>query len=563
MLGLIRNAKTRTKLLLGFGTMMLFVGLIAGVGSWGLTTLHHSLGQLHDDHFEICVSLSDAASRMNAQRAHLLAMMQAKERAAQEKEHEAIRQASRECEATLDHLQKANLAPDTRTKLAAVRQSWDDYRKACDNELIPAVYAGRTQEALALATGVQRDHFRKSADGIRAIVNESRTQALRFKMEGDERYDTVRLYFLIICGAALAAGVILALVFNRMIAMPLVDMGNAIDRLSAGDLRVSVATESKDEVGQVAHAIRSMAERLRALMGHIDRSAAQVSAASQHLVGASQEMSAGTQEQAASLEETAASLEQITSSVKQSADMAKEASQVAAQSHEAADNGGKVVTQAIGAMTEIHQSSRRITDIIGTIDEIAFQTNLLALNAAVEAARAGEQGRGFAVVAGEVRNLAQRAAAAAKEIKALIHDSVKKVEDGSALVNRSGQALEGIAASVRRVTDLMAEIAATSQEQATGINQVNQAVAQMDSAVQRSAGQTEELSATAESMSQQAAELQRLIAQFQFDRESAPAVPAPVAARRATAPASAPRADRNDVVVSIAPVNGVDGFKEF
>ncbi len=244
-----------------------------------------------------------------------------------------------------------------------------------------------------------------------------------------------------------------------------------------------------------------------------------VASASQQLAGAAAELSSGAQEQASSLEETASSLEEITSTIQQNADNAQQANQLAGSSRRVAENGGEVVSKAVKGMGEINTASKRIADIITAIDEIAFQTNLLALNAAVEAARAGEQGRGFAVVAGEVRNLAQRSAGAAKEIKSLIQDSVGKVSTGSELVNESGRTLGEIVTSVKRVTDIVSEIAAASREQASGIEQVNRAVTQMDQVVQTNAAQTEELSATAEQLSDKAIQLQAVVSQFNLTRE--------------------------------------------
>jgi methyl-accepting chemotaxis protein len=247
-----------------------------------------------------------------------------------------------------------------------------------------------------------------------------------------------------------------------------------------------------------------------------------VASASQQLAAASEELSSGAQEPASSLEETASSLEEITGTIQQNADNAQQANQLAGNSRSVAEKGGEVVGRAVQGMSEINVASKKIADIITAIDEIAFQTNLLALNAAVEAARAGEQGRGFAVVAGEVRNLAQRSAGAAKEIKGLIQDSVAKVQAGTELVNQSGHTLAEIVTSVKRVTDIVSEIAAASREQAGGMEQVNKAVTQMDQVTQGNASQTEELSGTAEGLASQAAQLQQLVAQFNLvkrDRE--------------------------------------------
>jgi methyl-accepting chemotaxis protein len=252
-------------------------------------------------------------------------------------------------------------------------------------------------------------------------------------------------------------------------------------------------------------------------LSEVRATADNVASASQQLAAASQQISTGAQEQASSLEETASSLEEITATIRQNADNADQANQLSARSREVAEKGGKVVGDAVTGMQEINAASKRIADIITAIDEIAFQTNLLALNAAVEAARAGEQGRGFAVVAGEVRNLAQRSAGAAKEIKGLIQDSVRKVEVGTNLVNQSGETLNEIISSVKRVTDIVAEISAASREQATGIEQVNRAVAQMDQVTQENASQTEELSGTAEGLSGQAEGLQQLVRKFTLD----------------------------------------------
>jgi methyl-accepting chemotaxis protein len=304
-----------------------------------------------------------------------------------------------------------------------------------------------------------------------------------------------------------------------------------------------------------------------------------VASASQQLAAASEQLSSGAQQSASSLEETASSLEEITATVRQNADNADQANQLANSSRETAEKGGAVVAQAVDAMGEINRSSRKIADIITTIDEIAFQTNLLALNAAVEAARAGEQGRGFAVVAGEVRNLAQRSATAAREIKGLIEDSVQKVETGSELVNKSGETLGAIVTSVKRVTDIVAEIAAASREQTVGIEQINKAVAQMDQVTQSNASQTEEMSGTAVALSGQAEQLQAVVAQFNLNRDAqqpakstnyAPAKQPQAQsyagpskpAKRKSAPAKSP-SRRTEELELVGAGAGHDGFEEF
>ncbi len=314
-----------------------------------------------------------------------------------------------------------------------------------------------------------------------------------------------------------------------------------VSALAAGDFTRQIPDLGTDGVGQVAAGLNRAVATVRTALEGVREVSDQLADASAQLAAASDEISAGAQEQASSLEETASTLEEITATVRQNSDAAQQARQLASGSKDVAEKGGQVVGSAVGAMGEINQSSKKIADIITTIDEIAFQTNLLALNAAVEAARAGEQGRGFAVVAAEVRNLAQRSATAAKEIKGLIQDSVKKVGAGTDLVNRSGSTLDEIVTSVKRVTDIVTEIAAASREQSTGIDQVNKAVTQMDAVTQRNAGQTEELSATAQTLTGQASQLRELVARFKLSEAAVPAHP-PAAPARTARPAPKPRA---------------------
>ena len=319
--------------------------------------------------------------------------------------------------------------------------------------------------------------------------------------------------------AAVLIGIALAWLLVRVIQRPIggepVEMAAITQQIAHGDLTVRF-TDTGKETGVYA-AMRDMVQQLKAMVGQVTQATSQVSSAAAEIAQGSADLSQRTEEQASALEETASSMEELTSTVKQSADNAGQANQLAGAARTQAEQGGQVVDQAVTAMSAINASSRKIADIIGVIDEIAFQTNLLALNAAVEAARAGEQGRGFAVVAGEVRKLAQRSADAAKEIKALITDSVTKVEDGSKLVDRAGQTLRTIMDSVKKVSDIVAEIAAAAREQASGIEQVNKAILQMDQATQQNAALVEETASASQAMGDQAYELQELMRFFTLD----------------------------------------------
>jgi methyl-accepting chemotaxis protein len=339
------------------------------------------------------------------------------------------------------------------------------------------------------------------------VAQEMRTQA-------DKSFKRVSAFIIgaIVIGLGIAA--LAGVLIIRSIMSALNAAVSIADRISSGELGNNVRVDSRDELGRLLEALQRMDAKLVDIVGGVRGSADAVGAAARQLSHGNDDLSQRTQEQAAALEETASSMEQMTATVKQNADNARQANQLAVGAREQAEKGGAVVQRAISAVGEINNSSRKIADIIGVIDEIAFQTNLLALNAAVEAARAGEQGRGFAVVATEVRNLAQRSASAAKEIKGLINDSVDKVKIGSELVDESGKTLSEIMESVKKVTDIVAEIAAASEEQSAGIEQVNNAVSQMDNVTQQNAALVEEASAASKSMEQQSTTLVSQIGYF-------------------------------------------------
>ncbi|MCP5197602.1 MAG: nitrate- and nitrite sensing domain-containing protein [Gammaproteobacteria bacterium] len=313
---------------------------------------------------------------------------------------------------------------------------------------------------------------------------------------------------------------VITLVSIRVIKKPLREVVEAANRIAHGDLTNKLESRFHDEIGRLLQAMQIMQDSLQKTVGEVRIATHTVNTAAAEMAQGSADLSQRTEEQASALEETASSMEELTSTVRQSADNAGQANRLAEAARNQAEQGGQVVDQAVAAMGAIHVSSRKIADIIGVIDEIAFQTNLLALNAAVEAARAGEQGRGFAVVAGEVRKLAQRSADAAKEIKVLITDSATKVEDGSRLVEQSGQTLQEIVIAVKKVSDIVAEMAAAAREQASGIEQVNKAILQIDQATQQNAALVQETAAASRAVGEQTNQLHTLMDFFRLESES-------------------------------------------
>jgi aerotaxis receptor len=335
--------------------------------------------------------------------------------------------------------------------------------------------------------------------------------------------------------------VLFGMICHRIAVVPLERTRDDIERMSSGDLTGRIHASGAGEVARMMQSLRILQINIKLLVGQIKQSTGLVYLSCSEIASGNSDLSGRTESQASSLEETASSMEELTSTVRQNAENARQANQLVVSTADVAVKGGQVVDQVVDTMASIKDSSRKIADIIGVIDGIAFQTNILALNAAVEAARAGEQGRGFAVVASEVRNLAQRSAGAAKEIKALIEDSVGKVDAGSELVDEAGLAMNEIVGSVKHVTSFMSEIAAASQEQSAGIEQVNQAVGQMDEITQQNAALVEEAAAAADCMRTQAHKLAELVSAFTLvqggegaasaRRDSRPTLPGRPAAR--------------------------------
>jgi methyl-accepting chemotaxis protein len=390
----------------------------------------------------------------------------------------------------------------------------------------------------------------EALDALGQLEDKQNTQS---QVDAEAAFANARNFMLVLLALAVVMGVAAAVVITRGLLKQLGGEPGYTARIAGsiahGDLSIAIETKQSDR-GSLLVEMKEMRNSLVGIVSQVRRGTETIGTASREIAAGNIDLSSRTELQASSLEKTASAMERLTGTVKQNADNAREANQLAATASDVASKGGQVVSQVVETMGSINHSANKIVDIIGVIDGIAFQTNILALNAAVEAARAGEQGRGFAVVASEVRNLAQRSAAAAKEIKALIGDSVDKVERGSKLVGQAGVTMDEVVASVKRVTDIMGEIANASAEQSAGIEQVNHSIIEMDSMTQQNAALVEEAAAAAQSLQDQAAELARVVSIFKLDdgEESfgatLSAIAAPAAPVAASVPAVRPPARR-------------------
>src|SRR6185369_4548139 len=442
-----------------------------------------------------------------------------------------ISELQKEVEGLLDSTQAKSLFDEINAK----RKSYLDIRKS----VLEKKKAGQTEEALALLNASMLPAVDAYIGSIRGLGEHYTGEAERDAASAAATAESGRNLLAGVCLAGVFLGLLFSWWITSSITGPIREAVSVARRVADGDLTVKVQVGDRTETGQLLQALSDMTLNLRSLVGAVATGAHTVSGTSGQIAQGNLDLSQRTEEQAATLQETASSMEELTSTVMQNADNARQASELARGASGIAQKGGEVVDQVLNTMDGISDASRKIADIIGVIDGIAFQTNILALNAAVEAARAGDQGRGFAVVAAEVRNLAHRSAAAAKEIKTLIGDSVQKVQAGSSQANAAGHKMVEVISSVKKVTDLMAEIAAASQEQSSGIEQVNTAVTQMDQTVQQNAALVEEASGAAESMKDQAGALLQLVSKFKLGGEHSDmatpyaAAPAPAAARAA------------------------------
>src|SRR5471030_76475 len=523
----VKNLKIGTRLYFGFGVILILLACVSGVGLLHLRDFNKNAGHIVNDKypkvFHAISVASDVKDNALAMRNILLLSDP------DEIKHQifVIADTKKSIEKHFAELQRLVSSGRGLVLLGAVNEARAQYVVE-QRKFMTLAGDGKKDEASALLLGKLAEQQRDYMTALNAIADHQTVSMSEDVQLADQAYQRSVTILLSLTMAAFVLGGVAALLITRSITIPLHYSIKIADTVAAGDLTLRIDVRSRDEMGQLLRALKNMTGSLINIVGQVRNGTDIIASASDQIASASQDLSARTEQQAGSLEETASSMEELSSTVKQNANHARHANQLAISASEVAIRGGAVVSQVVDTMGAINASSRKIVDIIGVIDGIAFQTNILALNAAVEAARAGEQGRGFAVVASEVRSLAQRSAQAAKEIGVLINDSVENIKSGSEQVTRAGDAMEKIVTSVSHVNDIMSEIASASTEQSKGISQIGTAVVQMDSVTQQNATLVQQSAAAAASLEEQARQLTEIVSVFKVEESPAASANSPL-----------------------------------
>ena len=536
----LRNLPIGTRLGVGFGVVILGivgVGIAAFVALAGVTS---EFTKLTENYIPKVMAVQDAQDNTNtvARAVRNIGLFSdARIRAA---EAERIVKARADNNEIFAKLEKEITTPKGKELLKEAEGKRGAYTQALDRT-IAAFQNGKDAEGKELLLGTLRDAQNAYMKAFGALGKYQEELMKEADTAVDKAIVAGKIEMGVVGLLAIALGAFLGWWIARSVTQPIGQAVKLAETIAAGDLTSRIEVTSTDETGRLLDSMKKMNESLAKIVGEVRHASDNIATGSTQIASGTQDLSSRTEEQASNLEQTAASMEELTATVKQSAESARQANQLAASASTAAENGGRVVSEVVKTMESITAQSHKISEIITVIDGIAFQTNILALNASVEAARAGEQGRGFAVVAGEVRNLAQRAAQAAKEIKTLINASVEQIENGGHLVHTAGSTMGDIVDQVKRVSDLIGEITAASVEEGTGIGQINDAVVQLDQVTQQNAALVEESAAAADSLRHEANELAKAVSVFRVNVGAVARERAPVASvAHAAAPKEAP-----------------------
>jgi len=518
----LKNLRIGVRLGLAFAFVLLLLVGIVGIGVGRLADVNEELHTVVENRYPKVLLAFAIQNNVNGIVRNVRAVLIEHTPEGVKKTTEDIAAARAKVAEDMEKLDKVLQAPETRAIFAQAKEHRAKF-VADQVEFTRLMEAGNKDAATELVLGRMRADQHDYQKSIDSLVGELSHQVHQAGEEATRIHDRARMVMLALGATAILMAAMLAYLVTRSITTPINRAVHVAQTVAAGDLTSQIVVDSTDETGKLLEALKKMNVSLLGIVSQVRQSSDSIATGSSQIATGNQDLSQRTEEQASNLQQTAASMEQLTSTVKNNADTARAANQLANSARDVAAQGGVVVGQVVETMDQITEASKKIADIIGVIDGIAFQTNILALNAAVEAARAGEQGRGFAVVAGEVRTLAQRSAQAAKEIKSLIGDSVEKVETGSRLVGDAGRTMTDIVAQVRRVNDMLGEITAATNEQTTGIGQISDAVTQLDQVTQQNAALVEESAAAAESLKNQAARLVDAVAVFKTGQQTATA----------------------------------------
>ncbi|TDY98607.1 UNVERIFIED_ORG: methyl-accepting chemotaxis protein [Herbaspirillum seropedicae] len=552
----IKNIKISARLAACFAILVAVMCLIAGVGMQSLHSISKASRIVVEDRYVKIALVMEIRENVNSAARNLRNAMLG--RNPEEAKRYLDRAAANSAKTTesMNQIEKLISTPRGKELFKAIQDARAAYSAPRDKlrELINQQKKEEAAELLFNEVIPKQDRY---FDVLNDFVAFQRTLMDESVAEGQQTSDSAIALMLELSAVAILLCVLAAWWVTRSITRPLNEAVDVASAVAQGDLTIQIGETTRDETGKLLASLKAMNQNLHRIVSEVRTGSDTINTASSEIASGNLDLSSRTEEQAGALEETASAMEELTSTVKQNADNARQANSLAATASEVAVQGGSVVGQVVQTMGEINEASRKIVDIISVIDGIAFQTNILALNAAVEAARAGEQGRGFAVVASEVRTLAQRSASAAKEIKALIDDSVSRVDNGSRLVEQAGATMSEVVASVRRVTDVVAEISAASNEQSDGIEQINHAIVQMDEVTQQNAALVEQAAAAAQSLQEQSGRLVETVSIFKLSSHETPrAQPArkPVPPKASSKPvAAAPAAPAKAAVAAPAP----------